>query len=62
MSNEEFREQIKSIINEAKTKGYCEFVLNNDLDKAIKYFESDIRDDERTNIEEEQEYEERRRY
>ena len=62
MSNEEFREQIKSIIDEAKTKGYLDCVLNSDLDRAIADFESDIRDDERAEIEEQHEYEERLRY
>lgn len=62
MSNEEFRDQIKAIVDEARTKGYCEFVLNSDLDRAIAYFESDVRDDERAEIEEEHEYEERWRY
>ncbi len=59
MSNEEFRDQIKAIVDEARTKGYCEFVLNSDLDRAIKYFESDIRDDERASVEEERADEER---
>ena len=62
MSNEDFREQIKAIINEAKTKGYLDCVLNSDLDRAIADFEREIRDDERVEIEEEHEYEERWRY
>lgn len=62
MSNEDFREQIKAIINEAKTKGYLDCVLNSDLNRAIADFERDIRDDERAEIEEEHEYEERWRY
>ena len=62
MSNEEFREQIKSIVNEAKAHNYLDCVLNSDLDRAIADFERDIRDDERAEIEEEYEYEERWRY
>ena len=59
MSNEEFREQIKAIVNEAKTKGYLDCVLNSDLDRAIADFERDIRDDERENVIDEYEYEDR---
>ena len=59
MSNEEFREQIKAIVDEAKTKGYLDCVLNSDLDKAIADFERDIRDDERANVIDEYEYEDR---
>ena len=62
MSNEEFREQIKAIVDEAKTKGYLDCVLNSDLDRAIADFERDIRDDERPEIEEEHDYQERQRY
>ena len=59
MSNEEFREQIKAIVDEAKTKGYLDCVLNSDLDRAIADFERDIRDDERENVIDEYEYEDR---
>ena len=59
MSNEEFREQIKSIVNEAKAHNYLDCVLNSDLDRAIAYFESDVRDDERANVIDEYEYEDR---
>ena len=59
MSNEEFREQIKAIVDEAKTKGYLDWVLNSDLDRAIADFESDVRDDERANVIDEYEYEDR---
>ena len=59
MSNEEFREQIKAIVDEAKTKGYLDCVLNSDLDRAIADFERDTRDDERANVIDEYEYEDR---
>ena len=59
MSNAEFREQIKAIVDEAKTKGYLDWVLNSDLDRAIADFESDVRDDERANVIDEYEYEDR---
>ena len=59
MSNEEFREQIKAIVDEAKTKSYLDCVLNSDLDRAIADFERDIRDDERANVIDEYEYEDR---
>ena len=62
MSNEEFREQIKAIVDEAKAHNYLDCVLNSDLDRAIANFERDIRDDERANVIDEYEYEYEDRY
>ena len=46
-------------MNEAKAHNYLDCVLNSDLDRAIAYFESDVRDDERANVIDEYEYEDR---
>lgn len=42
MDKYDFREELKSIFAEASKNNYPEFVLNSDLDRLIRSFESDV--------------------